>query len=145
MQRVLTEDQRRCQQVFKTSMYEMFKNINANRVEGTCEWVLKSPEYLRWWNATSNDLLWISADPGCGTSVLAKSLIDEVFMASDSNVSIVYFFFKDNDKQNDLDTALRAVLHQLFSLQPQLLRHALPFWERNKENLHYEEGDLWQW
>jgi ankyrin repeat protein len=65
-------------------------------------------------------------------------------MASDSNVSIVYFFFKKNDEQNNLATALCAVLHQLFSLQPQLLQHALPFWERNKEKLQYEEGDLWR-
>ncbi|KUL83288.1 hypothetical protein ZTR_09137 [Talaromyces verruculosus] len=142
--RYLTEDYRRCHQVFKTSTYEKFKNINPNRVEGTCDWVLKSPEYMRWWNATSNDLLWISADPGCGKSVLTKSLIDEVFIASDSNVSIVYFFFKDNDEQNNLAIALCAVLHQLFSLQPQLLRHALPFWERNKEKIQYEVDDMWR-
>jgi ankyrin repeat protein len=142
--RYLTEDQRRCHQVFKTSTYERFKNINPNRVEGTCEWVLKSYEYLRWWKATSNDLLWISADPGCGKSVLAKSLIDGVFATSDSNISIVYFFFKDNDEQNNLATALCAVLHQLFSLQPQLLRYALPFWERNKEKIQHEVGDMWR-
>jgi ankyrin repeat protein len=142
--RYATEDQRRCHQVFKTSTYEKFKNINPNRVEGTCEWVLKSPEYLRWWNATNNDLLWISADPGCGKSVLAKSLIDGVFVASDPDVSIVYFFFKDNDEQNNLATAICSVLHQLFSLQPQLLRHALPFWERNKEKIQYEVDDMWR-
>ncbi|KAE8553643.1 hypothetical protein EYB25_005025 [Talaromyces marneffei] len=142
--RNLTEDQRRCHQVFKTSTYERFKTINPNRVEGTCKWVLSSLEYLHWWNALSNDLLWISADPGCGKSVLAKSLIDDVFAASDSNTSIVYFFFKDNDEQNNLATAFCAVLHQLFSLQPQLLRHALPFWERNKEKIQYEVDDMWR-
>ncbi|EED20813.1 conserved hypothetical protein [Talaromyces stipitatus ATCC 10500] len=124
MERVLTEDQRRCHQAFKTSTYEKFKNINPNRLEGTCEW--------------------ISADPGCGKSVLAKSLIDSVFGASDPTVSIVYFFFKDNDEQNNLATALCAVLHQLFSWQPQLLRHALPFWERNKEKIQYEVDNMWR-
>ncbi|KUL81795.1 hypothetical protein ZTR_09346 [Talaromyces verruculosus] len=142
--RYLSEDHRRCHQAFKTSTYEKFKNINPNRVEGTCEWVFKSVEYLRWWNATSNDLLWISADPGCGKSVLAKSLIDEVFQASDSTVSIVYFFFKDNDEQSNLATSLCAVLHQLFSLQPQLLRLALPYWERNKEKIQNEVDDMWR-
>ncbi|KAE8553411.1 hypothetical protein EYB25_004793 [Talaromyces marneffei] len=142
--RYVTEDQRRCHQAFKTSTYEEFKNINPNRVKGTCDWVLKSPEYLRWWNALSNDLMWISADPGCGKSVLAKSLIDDVFTASDSNISIVYFFFKDNDEQNNLATALCAVLHQLFSLQPQLLRHAFPVWEINKEKIQYKVDDMWR-
>jgi hypothetical protein len=142
--RYLTEDQHQCHQAFKTSTYEKFKKINPNRVEGTCEWVLNSPEYLRWWNATRNDLLWISADPGCGKSVLTKSLIDKVFALSDLNILIMYFFFKDNDEQNNLATALCAMLYQLFSLQPQLLRHALPFWERNKEKIQYEVGDMWR-
>jgi hypothetical protein len=55
--------------------------------------------------------LWISADLGYGKSVLAKSLIDEVFKASDPSVSVVYFFFKDNDEQNNLAAALCAILH----------------------------------
>ncbi|KAH8696360.1 putative ankyrin repeat-containing protein [Talaromyces proteolyticus] len=144
MERALTEDQRRCHQVFKTSTYEERKNNNPHRIPGTCEWALRSPEYLRWWEAPNNDLLWISADPGCGKSVLAKSLVDEVFKTSDPSISIVYFFFKDNDEQNNLATALCAILHQLFSLQPQLLRHALPFWEKNHEKIQHEVGDMWR-
>jgi ankyrin repeat protein len=141
--RALTEDQHRCLQAFRTSTYEWYKDINPNRVAGTCEWVLKSSEYRRWWESSSNDLLWISADPGCGKSVLAKSLIDEVFHSSAPTASICYFFFKDNDEQNNLATALCAILHQLFGLQPHLLRYALPFWEKNREKIHQGVEDLW--
>ncbi|KUL83152.1 hypothetical protein ZTR_10097 [Talaromyces verruculosus] len=142
--RVLTEDQHSCHQAFRTSTYEQYKDINPNRVEGTCEWVLNSSEYRLWWESSSNDLLWISADPGCGKSVLAKSLISEVFPASAPMVSICYFFFKDNDEQNNLATALCAILHQLFALQPHLLRHALPFWKKNREKIQHEVEDLWR-
>ncbi|PCG88332.1 Hypothetical protein PENO1_110850 [Penicillium occitanis (nom. inval.)] len=142
--RYVTEDQRRCHHAFKTSTYEKFKNINPDRVKGTCEWVLNSHEYLRWWKATTNDLLWISADPGCGKSVLAKALIDEEFALSNSNISVVYFYFKDNDEQNNFATALCAVLHQLFSLHPQLLQHALPSWEKNQEKIQYEVDEMWR-
>lgn len=45
--RYLTEDQRRCHQAFKTSTYEKYKDINPNRVKGTCGWVLESSENLR--------------------------------------------------------------------------------------------------
>lgn len=127
MERVLTEDQRSCLQAFKTSTYEQYKDINPHRVEGTCEWVLQSSEYRLWRENSGHDLLWVSANPGCGKSVLAKSLVDEVFPASVPTVSIYYFFFKDNEEQNSLATALCAILHQLFSLQPHLLQHALPF------------------
>jgi hypothetical protein len=144
IERALTEDQRRCHQAFKTSTYEERKNNNPHRIPGTCEWVLKSPEYLRWWKAPNNDLLWISADSGCGKSVLAKSLIDEVFKTSDPCVSVVYFFFKDNDEQNNLAAALCAILHQLFSLKSELLRHALPSWDKNHEKIQHEVEDLWR-
>jgi hypothetical protein len=105
---------------------------------------LQNPHYRHWWNSRCNDLLWISADPGCGKSVLAKALIDDDFEASRPTVSICYFFFKDNDEQNNLATALCAILHQLFSQQPKLLRHALPSWERNGNKLQREAGELWR-
>jgi hypothetical protein len=142
--RALTEQQQKCHQVFKTSNYEQHKDINPGRVPGTCQWALQNPHYLHWWHSCCNDLLWISADPGCGKSVLAKSLIDDDFEASSSTVSICYFFFKDNNEQNNLATALCAILHQLFSQQPNLLRHALPSWERNGNKLQQEAGELWR-
>jgi hypothetical protein len=108
--------------VFKTSTYEQFKNINPDRVEQTCQWALSHPLYQRWRDNASNDLLWISADPGCGKSVLSKSLVDEELRGNDANGStICYFFFKDNDEQNNLATGLCALLHQLFEHQPHLL------------------------
>ncbi|KAN0072724.1 ankyrin repeat domain-containing protein 50-like protein 3 [Elaphomyces granulatus] len=67
---------RDCHRVFKTSTYEQHKNFNPDRVDGTCEWVLSHPQYLQWFTKAHDDLLWISADPGCGKSVLAKSVVD---------------------------------------------------------------------
>ncbi|KAJ9238315.1 hypothetical protein DTO169E5_4859 [Paecilomyces variotii] len=140
----LAEQQQRCHQAFKTSAYEQFKNINPDRVEGTCRWVLKDERYLRWLGSKCNDLLLISADPGCGKSVLARSLIEDEFMGLEATVSVCYFFFKDNDKQNNLSSALCAVLHQLFEQQPELLRHALPYWKKNGTRIQQEVDQLWR-
>ncbi|KAF7585248.1 hypothetical protein BBP40_011595, partial [Aspergillus hancockii] len=142
--RALTDQLKKCHQVFKISNYEQFKNINPNRVPGTCQWALQNSCYLRWWNSCCSDLLWISADPGCGKSVLSKSLIDKDLRACSSTVSVCYFFFKDNDEQNSLATALCAILHQLFSQQPSLLQHAVPSWEKNGNKLQQETGELWR-
>ncbi|KAL7815157.1 hypothetical protein V8C26DRAFT_402587 [Trichoderma gracile] len=137
------EELERCHQVFKTSTYEQYKNINPNRAEGTCRWILDNAQYHQWRDSRHNDLLWISADPGCGKSVLAKSLVDLDLDASGS-LSICYFFFKDNEDQNNLATALCALLHQLFGTQPELLRHALPEWKKNGANLQMETDTLWR-
>ncbi|KAJ5653328.1 hypothetical protein N7490_000331 [Penicillium lividum] len=142
--RVLTDQQRRCYQVFKVVNYAEQKNINPKRAEGTCQWALQSSEYIRWWESNSDDLLWVSADPGCGKSVLARSIIDDYLESSHPSVRICYFFFKDNEQQNDLSTALCSVLHQLFSQQPNLLQHAIPTWEKNGRALRHEFDELWR-
>jgi hypothetical protein len=87
------EEQDQCLQAFKTSTYENFKAINKDRVPGTCMWVLKHPRYRRWLHSQENDLLWISADPGCGKSVLSKSLVDNELQDTETH-SVCYFFFQ---------------------------------------------------
>jgi hypothetical protein len=132
-----------CHQSFKTSRYEEFKDRNPERVRGTCKWVLNHEMYQSWCSSPKDDLLWISADPGCGKSVLSKFLIDEE-LRTEASRSTCYFFFKDNEEQNDLAIALCAVLHQLFTHKPELLRHAIPIWQRNKDKLQQETGELWR-
>ncbi|KAG9569566.1 purine and uridine phosphorylase, partial [Aureobasidium melanogenum] len=137
------EEHRKCHQVFKTSTYEHFKDINPEPAEETCQWALDHPLYQRWTESTTDDLLWISADPGCGKSVLSKSLVDERLMSDAFGSTICYFFFKDNDEQNSLATCLCALLHQLFQHQPHLLRHAVPAWGIDGNKLQQETGKLW--
>lgn len=135
--------ERECLQAFKTSIYEGFKNRNPNRVAGTCQWVLSHPQFQQWRHSKTDNLLWISADPGCGKSVLAKSLVDQD-LREYGELAICYFFFKDNDDQNKLATALCAVLHQLFTQQSNLIRHALASWEKNGDKIQHETDELWR-
>ncbi|KAK5071394.1 hypothetical protein LTR70_010588 [Exophiala xenobiotica] len=140
-QRYQSNKHRDCHIVFKTSTYELFKNVNPDRVEGTCRWVLSHPQYLRWNTILHDDLLWISADPGCGKSVLAKSLIDNELRNTDKH-TVCYFFFKDNDEQDNLATALCTLLHQLFTRQPQLIQYALSAWEKTGTNWDDQAHDV---
>ncbi|CAI7613127.1 unnamed protein product [Penicillium viridicatum] len=128
--RVLTDQQRDCYRVFKVVNYAEQKNINPKRVEGTCRWAFQSSKYIRWWESNCNDLLWVSADPGCGKSVLARSIIDD--------------YSETSHLTNNLATALCSVLHQLFSQQSDLLTHAIPTWEKNERALRQEVDELWQ-
>ena len=137
------EEEIRCHQSFKTSRYEAFKDRNPQRVPGTCQWVLNHSKYQSWRTCPHDDLLWISADPGCGKSVLSKFLVDQELI-TDGSRSTCYFFFKDNEEQNNIAIALCAVLHQLFTHKPELLRHAIPSWQRNEEKLQQETKELWQ-
>jgi hypothetical protein len=54
-------------------------------------WLLDHP-HLQEWRRREPGPLPVSADPGCGKSVLAKYLIDHVLPESST---VCYFFFKD--------------------------------------------------
>lgn len=138
-----TDQQRACHQALKTSVYEYFKNNNPDRVPGTCRWVLENDKYTQWWQGQKDGLLWISADSGCGKSVLARSLIDNELRSTNTH-TVCYFFFKDNEEQENLNTALCAILHQLFSAQPQLLRYTEKPWKNNGSKLAREVDELWR-
>lgn len=87
-------DSQKCHRLFKTSAYRDYKDINPLRVDGTCQWALQHPRFINWQRNEHSNLLWISADPGCGKSVLSRSLVDQDLQSY--RATICYFFFKDN-------------------------------------------------
>ncbi|KAJ4855513.1 ankyrin repeats (3 copies) domain-containing protein [Trichoderma breve] len=75
------EKQQKCHQLFrltsndKDTTYEWYKNRVEEMVKDTCLWFLNHEHYQEWLQQESGPLL-VTADPGCGKSVLAKYLID---------------------------------------------------------------------
>lgn len=133
-----------CHQTFKTSNYESHKLSIHERARGTCRWVLDHPQSRQRQQSCCNDFLWISADPGCGKSVLAKSLID-CDLPNREQITICYFFFKRGSReQENLATALCAILHQLFSSQKHLLCHAVPEWQKTGERIQRDIPVMWK-
>jgi hypothetical protein len=132
----LSDRQKECLQLFRLTKstqdttYEWYKDRVEDRVEGTCEWFLHHAHFQEWLQQVSGPLL-VSADPGCGKSVLAKYLINHVLAES---AAVCYFFFKDQD-QNTVRQALCALLHQLFSQKPTLLKHAMRQYEQDGKGL----------
>ncbi|EGX47525.1 hypothetical protein AOL_s00083g334 [Orbilia oligospora ATCC 24927] len=107
------------QRLYKTS-YQEHKDRNPDRVPGTCEWFVTHPRFQEWQESKSKSL-WVSADPGCGKSVLAKYLIDSVLTNNKSRTTC-YFFFKDDiEDQKSVTNAICCILHQLFSVRRELL------------------------
>lgn len=132
-----------CLRALRSSEYEQFKYRNPDRLDGTCEWVLKHDYYQRWQDGRSSGLLWVSADPGCGKSVLAKSLIDREIQPTNSRVTCYFFFKDDNEKQKHAFIALSALLHQLFSQVPLLIQHAIRDYEADGHKLQESFHKLW--
>jgi ankyrin repeat protein len=140
----LDDRQRSCLHLFRLTentedaTYEWYKDRVPERVEGTCAWFLEHDNFQEWVRQKSGPLL-VSADPGCGKSVLAKYLIDHVLA---QGATVCYFFFKDQD-QNTVCQALCALLHQLFSQRPALIKHAVKQYEKDGNRLIKSTKSLW--
>ena len=85
----------------------------------------------------------MSADPGCGKSVLASFLVDE--LKTELSSTVCFFFFKDdNEEQKNATFALSALLHQLFKAKSSLIKHALKEFNDKGEKFTKELETLWR-
>ncbi|KAJ9660139.1 hypothetical protein H2201_007046 [Coniosporium apollinis] len=141
------KEQRSYLQMLYNSDYKSHKNRIPRREHGTCQWFLQHPKYQEWYQTPTSSLLWLSADPGCGKSVLAAYLVDELEQSSrlqGSPDTICYFFFKDdNEEQQSATNALRALLHQVYSDNDQLTRHVSSEYETKSDRFVEEFDTLW--
>jgi hypothetical protein len=121
----LSEAESRCLSCLETSDYESHLTEIVQNVQGTCRWIFENERYRDWNEGKSGRLLWVSADAGCGKSVLAKYLT--VFLKKrNPGSNVCFFIFKNGSaEQEDAVHAISAILHQICSFQPELLEHAI--------------------
>ena len=104
-------------------LYTESKDRNRERVTGTCDWFTNHDLFKQWNLPTESQapgLLYVTADPGCGKSVLSRYLIDQIL--PDDERTVCYFFFKDDfDQQKSSLRALCTLLHQLLISNRHLL------------------------
>ncbi|KAE8316506.1 ankyrin repeat-containing domain protein [Aspergillus transmontanensis] len=125
------------------SKYLDQKDRNPVRVGGTCDWFVTHPKFKAWQETQTSQMLWVTADPGCGKSVLAKYLTDSV-LTSHAGRTVGYFFFKDDfEDQRSIVKALCCILHQLFYQNRDLLTaHIIEQFEMD-ERIVDSFGSLW--
>ncbi|KAI1427172.1 hypothetical protein F5Y12DRAFT_739064 [Xylaria sp. FL1777] len=127
--------------------HEGYKNFNPPKVENTCGWFLEHESFRTWRDSGESSFLWVSAGPGCGKSVLSRSLIDEWQLSTSAATSTVcYFFFKDGgERRQSSANALSAILHQLFiqDMTGKFMSHALHRHKNYGKALTTNFSELW--
>ncbi|KAJ5622987.1 hypothetical protein N7490_011592 [Penicillium lividum] len=63
-------------QALSFSQYEDDKILIPPKVKGTCRWLPEDDRFRTWRDSDTCNLLWVTAGPGCGKSVLTRDLID---------------------------------------------------------------------
>ncbi|KAL7946838.1 ankyrin repeat-containing domain protein [Trichoderma barbatum] len=90
-------------------------------------------------------MLWVSANPRCGKSVLARHLVDSIVQTTESR-TVCYFFFKDGfPDQKSVSSALCCILRQIFIQKPSILSEAiLKRFNSGGETFNESFSELWQ-
>ena len=127
------------------SDYKTEKDFVPLRINGTCEWFFGDKRYTDWRDSNASSLLWVSAGPGCGKSVLARALIDERRLSKTTMTSSVcYFFFKEGQESRAYGAnALSAMLHQLF-FNSNLIHHGLSCFKQYGPKLSSMSSVMWE-
>ena len=118
----------------------------STRQPGTCNWFLRHRSFHKWREDASSRLLWVSANPGCGKSVLSKCLVEEKLATLDpEHATVCYFFFKDiSPDSRSITKALSAILHQLFTRKPSLIEHAVSAFDENGAEISSMFSAMWE-
>jgi ankyrin repeat protein len=107
------------------SQYQDQKDRNPDRIPKTCEWFVTHEKFQAWQANQTSPILWVSANPGCGKSVLVKYLADSI-LTNCASRAVGYFFFRDDfQDQKSITNALCCVLHQLFYYNRDLLTETI--------------------
>jgi ankyrin repeat protein len=123
------------------------------RTRGTCDWVLRHREYLKW-NLTGG-LFLVNGRPGSGKSTIMESLLEAERPHSSTNdgamgsrTAIASFFFhrRGEDLNHSALGLFRSLLHQILSQDPALLSdfcRDTEFKRNCEERGHADEK--WKW
>lgn len=115
----LTGNKTSLQALWTTDYKEKLKLIDRP-IPGTGLWFLGHPLFVDWSSRQRGGILWYSADPGTGKSVLFRHVVEELQTKAEG--SVLYYFFNECAPQDStIEAALQALLHQLCYEQHQLL------------------------
>ncbi|KAK8912864.1 Ankyrin repeat domain-containing protein 17 [Metarhizium anisopliae] len=113
----------------------------GQRVENTCEWILKREEFSAWAVGTNSHLLRLIGSPGIGKTMMATFLVRFLKCKIEKNPSetFIHFFCDDKDQERKTPTAiLRSLAWQLLLQRNELFEHVQPDFEKYEESRTFE-------
>lgn len=129
-----------------TAPYTRLKSRGTDISSGTCEWVLGHEKYKHWRDNSTPNLLFVTAEPGCGKTVLSKYLVDVLGSSPDGRLVCYYFFKVDSAPQRSIVQAFRALVTQLMSQNRALIEIILSnhLWYDQLDTITTQASTLWE-
>ena len=97
-----------------------------------------------WMSDGSSNLLWLTAGPGYGKTMLSSFLVDELVRTEPDGIICSFFFSKGDENRSHAGPALCALLHQAFTATPLSVRLAVGDFEtQDFDTFQNALGQLW--
>ncbi|KAB8210315.1 hypothetical protein BDV34DRAFT_209706 [Aspergillus parasiticus] len=119
---------RRCLNTLKATDPQLDKQriekLKGGLLKDSYNWVIENPEFKRWMDASSGELLWIKGDPGKGKTMLLCGIIDELSQLAAPGTNIAFFFCQASvETLDNYPAVLRGLISMLVKQQPSLMSH----------------------
>lgn len=119
-----------------------FMGVDAQRMRGSCEWLIKK-ESFQWWRDSRNiQIYWISAQPGTGKSVLSGYIIQHL---KDLHQDCSFYFFNPGNKvKSTISSFLRSMAWQMAFIHPEVLTITLEICEKDEQLSKMDYRTIWR-
>lgn len=95
---------------------------SKKRAAATGKWFIDSPDYIEW-KFHQQSVYWLHGLLGCGKTVLASTIIDDLSeLCKTTQCVLAYFYFFKTPDRQDCAKMLRALICQLATQNPSCLR-----------------------
>ena len=136
----LRESEKAAVRIFNDVDVNEYRSSLPKRIDGTCQWVLHTPEYHSWATESEATLLWITGHPGSGKTVLSSFLTQQLASTSSTKRHepvICFFFCNDSiENQRDAKAILRSIIFQILMERRTMVRHVKPLLDYDKDGVH---------
>ena len=119
-----------------------FMDVDALRLQGSCEWLIRKETYQEWQDTGTAQLYWISAKPATGKTVLSGKVIHHL---KDLNRDIAFFFFDYRNKaQTTISAFLLSIVAQMSQIHTKVLQTVLDICEKDDQLCKADYRTIWR-
>ncbi|KAL8861058.1 MAG: hypothetical protein Q9178_002571 [Gyalolechia marmorata] len=143
--REIDKEQRRCLDTYLSTtdaLEDDFMDIDAVRMEGTCQWLLQKQSFLDWREAANTELYWISAKPATGKTITSGRVINHL---RSLNKDCAFYFFNHSDKnKSTIQSFLLSVARQMAVTHTESFNVVLAVCEQNENLSQADYRTIWR-
>lgn len=119
-----------------------FMGVDAQRMRGSCEWLIRKKSFQWWRDSRTIQMYWISAKPATGKSVLSGYVIKHL---KDLNRDCCFYFFTHGNKvKSTISSFLRSIAWQMAISHPEVLRTTLEICNKDEQLSKTDYRTIWR-